>query len=218
MTKRSGWLLRWFNGPQWLSFLCLSAGAVLFGMWAIPTGCGLVFSRLAISRFQMEHPEAKSWAPGRIAAYRKAMRVVAPAPEAVLRIPRLGLRVPVMEGSSEGASALAMNLGAEHIAGTAEPGGRGNMALTSHRDGFFRGLKDIAVGDRVEVASGKGFDVYRVDSLRVVSPGDAAPLQPTSDDVLTLVTCYPFFYLGPAPQRFIVRASLQSHAAPNQHS
>jgi sortase A len=143
-----------------------------------------------------------------VAAYRSALRVAAPSAEAVLRIPSVGLKVPVMEGTSR----LVMNLGAGHIAGTAEPGGGGNVALTSHRDGFFRHLKDVSVGDRVEITSGEGTDVYRVESLQVVSPKDVSPLQPTAKPVLTLVTCYPFFYLGPAPQRYIVRASLLSHS------
>jgi sortase A len=192
----------------------MGVGAVLLMTWMVPTLYGLVFSHVVLSRFQARHAETTAWAPGRVEAYRAALHIAAPQAEAVLRLPRLGLQVPVMEGTSR----LVMNLGAGHIEGTAEPGGSGNVALTSHRDGFFRKLKDVEVGDRVEVATGEGLDVYRVDSLQVVSPKDVSSLQPTRNAVLTLVTCYPFFYLGPAPQRYIVRASLVSHTTPSIHS
>ncbi|SEB62691.1 class D sortase [Terriglobus roseus] len=191
---------------QWISRLCLLAGTVLFGFWCVPTVYGLVFSHVVLSRFQAHHAETTAWAPGRVAAYRNALKVAAPPAEAVLRIPRVGIEVPVMEGTSK----LVMNLGAGHIEGTASPGGAGNVALASHRDGYFRHLKDVHVGDRIEVNSTQGNNVYQVDSLQIVSPSDVASLQPTAKPVLTLVTCYPFFYLGPAPQRYIVRASLLS--------
>ena len=191
---------------QWISRLCLLAGTVLFGFWCVPTVYGLVFSHVVLSRFQSQHAETVAWSPGRVAAYRNALKVAAPTAEAVLRIPRVGIEVPVMEGTSK----LVMNLGAGHIEGTASPGGAGNVALASHRDGYFRHLKDVRVGDRIEVNSAQGANVYKVDSLQVVSPSDVSSLQPTAKPVLTLVTCYPFFYLGPAPQRYIVRASLLS--------
>ena len=191
---------------QWTARLCMLVGAVLLGCWCVPTVYGLVFSHVVLSRFQAQHAETVAWSPGRVASYRDALKVAAPPAEAVLRIPRVGIRVPVMEGTSK----LVMNLGAGHIEGTASPGGAGNIALASHRDGYFRHLKDVRLGDRIEVNSAHGTDVYQVDKLQVVAPNDVSSLQPTSKAVLTLVTCYPFFYLGPAPQRYIVRASLLS--------
>jgi sortase A len=198
---------------QWMSRLCMLAGAVLLGCWCVPTIYGLVFSHVVLSRFQAQHAETIAWSPGRIAAYRDALKIAAPNAEAVLRIPRVGMQVPVMEGTSK----LVMNLGAGHIEGTASPGGAGNVALASHRDGYFRHLKDVRVGDRIEVESAGATDVYQVDTLQVVSPKDVSSLQPTAKPVLTLVTCYPFFYLGPAPQRYIVRASLLSTPSATTH-
>lgn len=194
---------------SWFSTACLSAGALLLAAWFVPTLYGLLFSRLALSRFQADHPVTMSWAPGRVAAYRKALRVAMPIPEAVLRIRSANMEVPVLEGTSD----LVLNRGAGHISGTGEPGGGGNVVLAGHRDGFFRRLKNVSVGDRIEVARQGGTDVYRVDSLRVVERNDTSPLRSSNKPVLTLVTCYPFFYLGPAPQRYIVQASLLSHAS-----
>lgn len=165
---------------------------------------GLLYSRLELARFQADHAETVAWAPGRVAAYRKALRVAAPAPEAVLRIPSAAMDVPVLEGTSD----FILNRGAGHISGTAEPGGGGNIVLAGHRDGFFRHLKNVSVGDRIEVAHAGSTDVYRVDSTRVVDKHDTSALRSSDHAELTLVTCYPFFYLGAAPQRYIVRASL----------
>ena len=95
-----------------------------------------------------------------------------------------------------------------HIEDTAEPGTDGNSGIAGHRDGFFRGLKDIAPGDAIELETLKGKDVYRVERTWVVNPEDVWVLDPTPTRALTLVTCYPFYYVGSAPQRFIVRAVL----------
>ncbi len=93
-----------------------------------------------------------------------------------------------------------------HIEGTAQPGTDGNSGIAGHRDGFFRGLKDITPGDVIELDTLQGKDVYRVERTWVVNPEDVSVLDPTSTRALTLVTCYPFYFVGSAPRRFIVRA------------
>jgi sortase A len=93
-----------------------------------------------------------------------------------------------------------------HIDGTARPGTNGNLGIAGHRDGFFRGLKDITPGDVIEVDTMEGTDVYRVDQIWVVDPEDVWVLDPTPARTLTLVTCHPFYFIGAAPHRFIVRA------------
>ena len=95
-----------------------------------------------------------------------------------------------------------------HIEGTAQPGTDGNSGIAGHRDGFFRGLKDITPGDVIELDTIQGKDVYRVERTWVVNPEDVSVLDPTSTRALTLVTCYPFYFVGSAPRRFIVRAVL----------
>jgi sortase A len=115
---------------------------------------------------------------------------------------RLGLSVVVMEGTS--AHTLRHAVG--HIEGTALFGDRGNVGLSGHRDTLFRPLKDIQEGDVIRVTTPDGEYRYRVVSTKVVSPENTSVLDSDGTDILTLVTCYPFYFVGPAPDRFIVRA------------
>jgi sortase A len=119
-----------------------------------------------------------------------------------MEIPRLGLSMVVAEGID--GRTLRRAIG--HIPGTALPGQLGNVGIAGHRDTFFRPLEDIHVDDIIEITTPWGEYRYRVVSSRVVSPDDVAVLDPTSNEVLTLVTCHPFYFVGPAPNRFIVRA------------
>ncbi len=99
-----------------------------------------------------------------------------------------------------------LDRGVGHIEDTAQPGTDGNLGIAGHRDGFFRGLKDITPGDLMELDTLQGTDVYRVERTWVVSPEEVSVLDPTSTPAITLVTCYPFYFVGSAPDRFIVRA------------
>ena len=119
-----------------------------------------------------------------------------------IEIARLGLSVMVMEGTSY--STLRRAVG--HIAGTALPGQPGNVGLSGHRDTFFRPLRNIRQNDIIRVTTLLGEYSYRVVSTKIVSPADVSVLNPTEGEALTLVTCYPFYFVGPAPDRFIVRA------------
>jgi sortase A len=119
-----------------------------------------------------------------------------------MEISRLGLSAVVVEGI--GKRTLRRAVG--HIPGTALPGQSGNVGIAGHRDTFFRPLQDIQVDDIITLTTRWGEYRYRVVSSRVVSPDDVAVLHPTSYEVLTLVTCHPFYFVGPAPNRFIVRA------------
>jgi sortase A len=126
---------------------------------------------------------------------------------AVLKIAKLKLRVPVFEGTSD----LILNRGVGWIEGTAKPGdaGNGNIGMAGHRDGFFRGFKDIALGDEVELSTLGSVKLYAVDSTEIVDPENVGVLRPRGVPSLTLVTCYPFYFVGDAPQRFIVHATLK---------
>jgi sortase A len=123
----------------------------------------------------------------------------------VLNIPRLRLTAPVFEGTGT----TALNRGLGRIAGTAALGASGNLGIAGHRDGFFRALKDIEPGDLIQVRARGSQDIYEVASTRIVDRRDVNVLQPTSFPTLTLVTCYPFYFVGDAPERFVVKAALK---------
>lgn len=123
----------------------------------------------------------------------------------VLRIPSLQLEVPLLNGTDS----ITLNRGVGRIAGTAFPGDAGNMAIAGHRDGFFRRLGELHTGDRIELATANATLVYTVERTLVTDPGDLSVLDARGKPTLTLVTCYPFHYIGTAPRRFVVEASLQ---------
>jgi LPXTG-site transpeptidase (sortase) family protein len=119
-----------------------------------------------------------------------------------MNIPRLGLKTIVAQGDSSKVLRRAVG----HLAETPLPGEPGNVALAGHRDGFFRPLRNIRAGDAISLNTLDGEFVYQVESTEVVLPSDVQVLQPSRENTLTLVTCFPFYYVGSAPKRFIVRA------------
>ena len=123
-----------------------------------------------------------------------------------LEIAAIGLKVPIVEGYDPD----SLRAGVGHIAGTAQPGGLGNMALAGHRDTFFRPLRNIRRGMKMAVYAKEGRYEYQVDSTTIVKPEDVRVLAIHEKPELTLITCYPFEYVGSAPKRFIVRAHLAS--------
>jgi len=179
-----------------------------------------VLSRLAVQNFERsgktaqmsgqlsENPAASQvnfslWSESRSQAYKRSLiRHFRPA-LAVLRITGIGLEVPVLDGTD----ILSLNRGVGWIRGTTQPGHVGNIGIAGHRDGFFRGLKDLRMGDRVELVTHDRTDTFVVDNVQVVSPQDVSVLR-AGPSSLTLVTCYPFYFLGTAPQRYIVHASI----------
>jgi sortase A len=171
---------------------------------------GSAMSHLAIAQFRAQSATNSLWDSARIRAYKRTLGMSFAPPEAILRIPKVGIEVPVLEGTSD----ATLNRGVGHIPGTALPGEAGNLAITGHRDGFFRPLKDIALGDIIEVqrparsAAPAQTDRYVVQNTKIVFPADTSVLNQTTGQTLTLVTCYPFYFVGAAPQRFIVQATL----------
>ena len=119
-----------------------------------------------------------------------------------IEISTIGLAAMILEGTDDGTLRRAVG----HIPGTALPGQEGNVAIAGHRDSFFRGLRNIHKDDEITLTTLNGFYRYRVDSTKVVEPEDIGVLDDSDVAILTLVTCYPFYFVGSAPQRFIVRA------------
>jgi sortase A len=150
------------------------------------------------------HSDFGTWSEKRILAYQQSLGEHVDPPLAVLRISKVHLEVPVLEGTDD----LILNRGVGHILGTVRPGEDGNVGIAGHRDGFFRVLKDVHPGDTIELSTSSHTDTYIVDQIVVVHPDDASVLQPRSISSLTLVTCYPFYFVGSAPERYIVQASM----------
>jgi sortase A len=160
----------------------------------------------AVEQFKLASVPAADqslWSPQRIAAYAQAQKA-GDAPQALLRIPKLTLEVPVYGDDSD----LNLDRGAGHIPGTAELVKAGNIGIAAHRDGFFRKLKDVQLGMDIFVESGGKTLRYRVVEMLIVTPDQGAVLAPTEKPSVTLVTCYPFYFVGTAPERFIVRGEL----------
>jgi sortase A len=199
----------------------LIAGLALLLVCIVARVDGLVMSRAAIWSFEARQsessaadptagkPESSSldfslWSEKRVNAYKAALGMKLDSPLAVLSIPRIGVEVPVFDGTDD----LILNRGAGRIAGTAKPGQAGNIGIAAHRDGFFRSLKDIRVGDRIELRSPTNEFLYTVDDIEIVQPTDVSVLRNRPNPSITLVTCYPFYFVGDAPQRYIVHASI----------
>ena len=151
---------------------------------------------------QAGEPEPSLWASDRVGLRRTALLGPGPVPLAVLRIAKIQLEVPVLPGTDD----RTLDRAVGHIEGTALPGTGGNMGIAGHRDSFFRGLREINPGDLIEIDTRAEKSIYRVERTWVVDLTEVSVLAPTSGPALTLVTCYPFDFIGPAPRRFIVRA------------
>jgi sortase A len=119
-----------------------------------------------------------------------------------IEIPRLGLSVIVLEGTTP----QTLKHGVGHIEGTALPGEPGNVGIAGHRDTYFRGLKDIRAEDEIQIQTAAGITHYQVDWIQITVPSDVAIMSSATGSALTLVTCYPFHYIGAAPERFVVHA------------
>jgi sortase A len=208
----------------------LAIGLILFALWAIAQFHSSIASRAAIVRFRMDAlaradaatasqaPGSTSnvdftlWSPQRITAYKDSLTTKKDLPLALLRIPKINLEVPVFNDTDD----LTLNRGVGRIVGTAQIGQPGNVGIAGHRDGFFRGLKDVALNDKVELVRPERADQYVITAIQIVTPEDVHVLDATSAPTLTLITCYPFYFVGSAPQRYVVTASMQISSQPNE--
>lgn len=205
-----------------LEWLLLAFGVSMLGIYVAARIHGFILSRAEVERFKSQQllaqelhngteatgkaPDFNLWSAKRIQGYQESLASHFTPAMALLRIPKINLEVPVLEGTDD----LSLNRAVGHIAGTARPGETGdvNIGIAGHRDGFFRGLKDIATGDKIEIMTQKETLTYVIDQITVVDPSDVSVLAPRSRSSVTLVTCYPFYFVGSAPQRYIVQASL----------
>lgn len=192
------------RGLVWLERILLVVGVVCLGYYTYVSAEAYLYQAFE----NRELDQILASAPAHAAAPANAARRPPPANGEILgrvEIPRLDVSVVVRAGSD----ARTLQLAVGHIPGTALPGETGNVGLAGHRDTFFRRLKDIRPDDEIHFETPQGSFVYRVERTVVVEPTDVWVLDQSDSSILTLVTCYPFTYLGSAPQRFIVRASLR---------
>jgi sortase A len=203
----------------------LATGLTLLSVWFAAQFHRTISARTAIAEFEAENTSDPSdgasvpvdpvlgaavdlhlWSAKRISAYKDSIAKKADAPLAILRIPKINLEVPVFNDADD----LTLDRGVGRILGTAQVGASGNLGIAGHRDGFFRGLQNVAAGDVLELASPGHSDWYRVSQIQIVKPEDTWVLNPTAAPTLTLVTCFPFYFVGHAPKRYIVTAVLDS--------
>jgi sortase A len=147
-------------------------------------------------------PDQTDWSQTRRNEYLASLSTPLPPPLALLRIPSVGIEVPVYRGTSD----AVLNRGAGWIEETAKVDAMGNIGIAAHRDSYFRALKDIKIGAVLELQLPYESRTFRVASIQIVTPDTTSVLEETSRDALTLVTCYPFYFVGHAPKRFIVQA------------
>jgi sortase A len=185
-------LRQWFS--VWLEWLLLGIGLGCLGAYAYET------------------VEARRFQAARAAEFARAARAGAPVVVragglvGMLDVPRLNLTTPVIEGDDD--STLKRAVG--HLPDTPMPWEGGNSAFAGHRDGLFRPLKDIKIGDEILFRTSRDQYRYRVTGTAIVTPDDVSVLEPRSQPSLTLITCYPFSYVGNAPKRFIIHASREA--------
>jgi sortase A len=193
----------WIERAAWVAGVALLATYGGMRLWAEEARAQAVEDFHAAA---LGPADQSLWSHQRVVAYREAQRA-GDAPQAVLRIPKLTLEVPVYGDTSD----LNLDRGAGRIAGTASLDDKaGNIGIAAHRDGFFRKLKDVELGMDLFIEHGGRTLRYHVTEISVVTPEESGVLAPTATPSVTLVTCYPFYFVGSAPQRFIVRAELDA--------
>ena len=192
---------------RWAERLLVSAGAaaLIWCAWLVADAViaqrnargALEIARLAEQSLVRQPSERAASSRAAIHRFEPAIAIAA------LSIPRVQLSAVVLHGSDP----HTLRRGPGHLENTALPGESGNVVIAGHRDSFFRPLRNIQVGDDIFLDTLQGRFRYQVTSLRVVSPRDVSVLEPTDEATLTLITCYPFWVLGSAPDRFVVRAA-----------
>jgi len=176
-----------------------------FGRQRVPHQDSAIATGLAPST-----PDFSLWSTSRMKEYQESLAAHFSPAVAVLRLPKIRLEVPVLEGTDD----LSLNRAVGLIAGTARPGDGGNVGIAGHRDGFFRRLKDVDVGDKIELVTATRTETYVIDRIVIVDPDNVSVLAAGERPSITLVTCFPFYFVGTATRRYIVHARLLD-AIPN---
>jgi sortase A len=182
---------------RWARRIFLISGILMLFYVSITLIGSRIYQKYAVLTLEKQidaEEQHKTWLPGKALNEGDVLgRIV---------IPRIGLSVAVLQGTSS----KTLRLGVGHIDGTALPGEPGNIGIAGHRDTFFRALKDIHSDDVIQLQTVSSVTRYAVDWIQVTAPNDGGILASTTGSSVTLVTCYPFHYIGAAPERFVVHA------------
>jgi len=195
-STRTHSLLRWSRN------VFLAAGVLILGYCGFVLLDAKVYQADEIRHFQ---EQIKDFKPANTSKGRVQEASFHPSTGKALgeiELTRIGVTAIILEGTDDRTLRRAVG----HIPGTPLPGQSGNVAIAGHRDTFFRALRNVRQDDEINLMTLDGSYRYRVDSISVVGPEDIQVLDNSGGDILTLVTCYPFYFVGPAPRRFIVRA------------
>ena len=222
---------RWWKVVRWVERIALTGGLALLAIVGVTRLERSITSQAALQAFADSNSPASAAPDQKVAQSLPGEEVQRPVQGAeparmeevtmrpgaligVLGIPKIGLEVPVFNGTD----AATLNRGVGRIAGTAQLDESGNIGIAGHRDTFFRGLKDVRKGDAIELKTRNGVHRYVVDEIQIVTPENVGVLQRRSNPSVTLVTCYPFHFVGNAPKRYIVMASLigEQRSGPEQ--
>jgi sortase A len=184
----------------WLEWTLLGVGI----------GCVGTVGLVSLEAYRFERSQAAAFDRSATATPDRTVPTKPGSLVGLLSVPRVGLSTAVVEGDDS----KSLKLSAGHLPDTPWPWQPGNSAIAAHRDGRFRALRKIKVGDEVRLRTSHGELRYQVRELSIVEPDDLSVLAPHEKPTLTLITCYPFTYVGNAPQRFIVRAERLASAPP----
>jgi len=203
-TRHAGSSRRGARLLRWVERLLVMAGAAALGWCAfIMTDASIVQRHARETLASTPRVRTSSSTRSSSTSSSAPSGLARGTPLAELSISRVGLSAVVLHGSD----AHTLRLGLGHIENTPLPGESGNVAIAGHRDSFFRPLRNVQVGDDILLDTPEARVHYRVSSVRVVSSSEVSVIAPTRDATLTLVTCYPFWFIGQAPDRFVVRAT-----------
>ena len=230
MSSKAGVIA--FKSGEWLSY---SAGVLLTGFFLVQIAQGEVQRQAGVEQFELvaqasqasaepaatgpdaaavlqqqvdelSDPDTTLWNAARVDDYQASLSADLPEVLGVLEVPSVGLKVPVYSTNTD----LVMDRGAGIIDGMSYPHEPGNIGISGHRDGYFRVLKDVKVGDPIVVQSLEGPKRFRIDAIHIVPIKDETLLRDTRDQTVTLVTCYPFYFVGTCAQT-IHRDSVTRH-------
>ena len=154
-------------------------------------------------------PDYSLWNKARIGHYEDSLKIDSAPPLGILTIKKINLQVPIYNGTDD----VTLDRGAGRIKGMAKMDEDGNLGISGHRDGFFRGMKDVELGDDIDIQTTRGTENYEVTSITIIPKEDASVLASSTEKKLTIVTCYPFYFIGHAPKRLIVTARPKSSLA-----